>query len=253
MLSANAEQRANIKFLTKLGKSATETYNLLTEVYGDQCLSRTQVFEWFKKFMEGRKNVGNDPKSGRPPTAKTPENVEKVARIVRRDRRLSIRAISELTNINKESVRQILHDDLGMKKVCAKVVPKILTPQQKEHRVNCYMWKNASWVLHHDNAPAHNALSVKRYLAKNNIPVMEHPPYSPDLAPCDFFLFPKIKSALKGTRFESVDAVKAKATQLLKSITQDDLQHCFQQWKIRMERCRDRGGDYIEGDNISTV
>jgi len=81
--------------------------------------------------------------------------------------------------------------------------------------------------------------------------VMEHPPYSPDIAPCDFFLFPKIKSALKGTRFESVDAVKAKASQLLNSLTQDDLQHCFQQWKIRMERCRDRRGDYIEGDNIS--
>jgi len=61
------------------------------------------------------------------------ENVEKVARIVRGDRRLSIRVISELTNINKESVRQILHDDLGMKKVWAKVVPKILTPEQKEH------------------------------------------------------------------------------------------------------------------------
>ena len=82
---------------------------------------------------------------------------------------------------------------------------------------------------------------------------MEHPPYSLDLAPCNFFLFRKIKSALKGTRFKSVDAVKAKATQLLNSITQDDLQHCFQQWKIRMERCRDRGGDYIEGDNISIV
>jgi hypothetical protein len=82
--------------------------------------------------MEGRKNLGHDPKSGRPSTAKTPENVEKVARIVRRDRRLSIRAISELTSINKESVTQILHEDLGMKKVCAKVVPKILTPQQKD-------------------------------------------------------------------------------------------------------------------------
>jgi hypothetical protein len=82
---------------------------------------------------------------------------------------------------------------------------------------------------------------------------MEHPPYSPDLALCDFFIFPKIKSVLKGTRFESVDAVNAKATQLLKSITQDDLQHYFQQWKIRMERCRDRGGDYIEQDNISIV
>ena len=67
------------------------------------------------------------------------------------------------------------------------------------------------------------------------------------------FLFPKIMSALKGTRFKSVDAVKAKVTQLLNSLTQDDLQHCFQQWKIRMERCRDRGGDYIEGDNISIV
>ena len=113
------------------------------------------------------------------------------------------------------------------------------------------MWKNASWILHHDNAPAHNTLSVKRYLAKNNIPVMGHPQYSPDLASCDFFLVPKIKSALKGTRFESVDAAKAKETQLLNSLTQDDLQHCFQQWKIRMERCRDRGGDYIEGDSIS--
>jgi len=50
-----------------------------------------------------------------------------------------------------------------------------------------------------------------------------------------------------------MDAVKAKATQLLNSITQDDLQHCFQQWKIHMEQCRDRGGDYIEGDNILIV
>jgi histone-lysine N-methyltransferase SETMAR len=115
------------------------------------------------------------------------------------------------------------------------------------------MWKNALWVFHHDNTPAHKALSVKKYLAKRNIPVMEHPPYSPDLSPSDFFLFPKIKSALKGTRFEFVDAVKAKATQLLKSITQDELQHCFQQRKIRMERWRDRGGVYIEGDNISIV
>jgi len=137
MPSANVEQRVIIKFLTKLRKSATETYNLLTEVYGDQYLSRTQVFEWFKKFKEGREYAEDDPKSGRPSTAKTQENVEKVARVVRGDRRMSIRAISELTNINKESVRQILHDYLGMKKVCAKVMPKILKPEQKEHRVNC--------------------------------------------------------------------------------------------------------------------
>ena len=71
------------------------------------------------------------------------------------------------------------------------------------------MWKNGSLVLHQDNAPAHNALSVKSFLTKHKITVLEHPPYSPDLAPPDFFLFPKIECALKGTRFESVDAVKA--------------------------------------------
>ncbi|GFX98454.1 HTH_48 domain-containing protein [Trichonephila clavipes] len=54
------------------------------------------------------------------------------------------------------------------------------------------MCKEKSWIFHQDNAPAHSALSVKRFLAKHNIPVLEHPPYSPDLAPCDFYLFPKL-------------------------------------------------------------
>jgi len=114
------------------------------------------------------------------------------------------------------------------------------------------MWNNSSWVIHQDNAPAHNALSIKTFLKKHKITAMEHPPYSPDLAPCDF-LFPKMKSALKGTRFESVDAVKAKATELMNKLSEDDMQHCFQQWKIRMARCRDRGVKYNEGDNISIV
>jgi len=51
------------------------------------------------------------------------------------------------------------------------------------------MWKNGSWVLHQDNAPAHNALSVKTFLTKHKITVFELPPYSPDLAPCDIFYF----------------------------------------------------------------
>jgi hypothetical protein len=88
---------------------------------------------------------------------------------------------------------------------------------------------------------------------KHKITLLEHPPHLPDLAPCDFFLFPKIKSALKRTRFESIDAVKAKATELMNKLSEDDLQHCFQQWKIRMEWCGDQGGECIEGENISIV
>ena len=115
------------------------------------------------------------------------------------------------------------------------------------------MWKNVSWILHHDNAPAHNALSVKRYLAKKKHSNDGTSTVLSGLSTVRLFLFPKIKSVLKGTRFKSMDAVKAKATQLLNSLTQDDLHHCFQWWKIRMERCRDRRGGYIEGDNISIV
>jgi histone-lysine N-methyltransferase SETMAR len=76
------------------------------------------------------------------------------------------------------------------------------------------------------------------FLVKHNIPVLEHPPYSPDLAPCDFYLFPKVKSALKGTRFESFEAVKEKSARIMKELTKE-------QWKIRMERYRDRAGVYF--------
>ncbi|VVC33042.1 Transposase, type 1 [Cinara cedri] len=108
-----------------------------------------------------------------------------------------------------------------------------------------------SWILHQDNAPAHNALSVKQYLAGKRTPVLEHAPYSPDLAPCDFILFPKMKSALKGTRSESMEAVKQKTAELLKALTNEDFQHCFDQWKKRMEMCVARGGEYIEGEHLN--
>ena len=62
-------------------------------------------------------------------------------------------------------------------------------------------------MLHHDNVPSHNALSIWEFLAKNNIAIMNQPPYSPDLAPCDF-LFPKLKGTIKGTRFNDADIKK---------------------------------------------
>jgi hypothetical protein len=92
MLSLEVEQRVNVKFLAKLEKSATETYNLLIEVYGDECLFRTQVFEWFIRFKEGRGEIEDDPCPGRPCTSQTDANIGKVGEIVRG---LSIRAVAE--------------------------------------------------------------------------------------------------------------------------------------------------------------
>jgi len=87
------------------------------------------------------------------------------------------------------------------------------------------MLKNDSWVLHQDNSPAHNALSVKTFFTKHKITVLEHPSYSPYLNPRDFHYCPKTKSALNVTRFDSVDAMKAKATELMNKLTEDDLQN----------------------------
>ena len=60
------------------------------------------------------------------------------------------------------------------------------------------LWRSGDWFFHHDNAPAHSALRTREFLAKHSITVLPHTPYSPDLAPCDFFLFPKLKRPLKG-------------------------------------------------------
>ncbi|KAG5321996.1 MOS1T transposase, partial [Acromyrmex heyeri] len=210
MCDEKHEQRINVKFLVKLKKTPTKCYKLLKEAYGENSLSRARVFEWYKRFSEGRESIEDDQHPGRPVSVSTPQTVIKINEIM----------------IN-----------------CQKILRERVRKKRSE------LWKNKSWILHQDNAPAHNALSVKRYLAARGTPVLEHAPYSPDLAPCDFFLFPKIKSALKGTRFESMEEVKRKSAELLNVLTKEDFQHCFDQWKKRMERCVARGGEYIEGEH----
>ena len=106
------------------------------------------------------------------------------------------------------------------------------------------------WVLHHDNAPAHSAISVKQFLAHKTILTLEHAPYSPDLAPCDFFLFPKLKSFLKGTRSDDLEDIKRRTTACLKVVTPEDFQGCFEAWKKRMQKCINSKGEYFEGDRI---
>jgi len=136
MLSVNVEQRFNVKFCVKIGKPTTETYDLLKKLYGDECLSRTQVFGWFKMFKEGREEIGDAQRPGRPSTSKTDANIEKVGENVRQNRRLSIPAVAELINMHKETVRQILHNNFNMKKVYSKMMQRFLTPEQKEIRMN---------------------------------------------------------------------------------------------------------------------
>ena len=86
MSDCKSEQRANIKLLFKLEISATENVQLLTEAYGEDCVSRARVFQWHKRILEGRESVKDDDRPGRPRTAVTEDNIEKVRDVIRKDR-----------------------------------------------------------------------------------------------------------------------------------------------------------------------
>jgi histone-lysine N-methyltransferase SETMAR len=96
------------------------------------------------------------------------------------------------------------------------------------HRKGHKLWPNYL-ILHHDNSPAHKALSFKQFLAQKSITEMEHPPCSPDLALNDFWLFPEIKSALKGRRFQDIEDIQTDVTTELKAFPQ--------QWQHRCANC----------------
>jgi len=128
------EQRCAIRLCVKLGESATVTYETLQRAYGEHSLSRAQVFRWHKSFLEGREQVEDESFAGRPSTSKTDDNVERVRSLVWSDRRLTLRMISSELNLNRFTAHQILTQDLGMRKVCAKMVRKNLTTEQKASR-----------------------------------------------------------------------------------------------------------------------
>jgi len=111
------------------------------------------------------------------------------------------------------------------------------------------LFANNSWILHHDNAPAHTALSVWEFLATKQITVLEHPAYSPALDPSGFFLFPKITEILKGRHFDDIDDIRSNTTAALKAIPQNHFQNCFEEWTRRWHRCIASQREYFEGDH----
>jgi len=112
-------------------------------------------------------------------------------------------------------------------------------------------WHSGNWILHHDNAPAHRAVTTNEFLAEHNISSLPQPSYSPDLAPCDFFLFPQLKKTMKGRRFDYVEDIQAYAMRQLRALNKSDYQRCFCQWQERWNKCIQAQGYYFEGDKTN--
>ncbi|UYV71914.1 hypothetical protein LAZ67_9001136 [Cordylochernes scorpioides] len=134
-MERSLEQRYAIKFCVRLGKNATETFQMLQKAFKDDCISRSQSGKCHKAFKEGREEVADEPRSGRPTTARTEENVDRVLEVLRTDRRLSIQKIADTLHVSTFVVHGIVTEDLQMRKVCEKLVPKVLTQDQKKLRV----------------------------------------------------------------------------------------------------------------------
>ena len=106
------------------------------------------------------------------------------------------------------------------------------------------LFKSGQWHFHQDNAPVHNSILVTDYLTKMGIKTVPQPPYSPDLAPCDFCLFPK----LTGCRYETIEEMKEAVTKAIDTLTHEDFHGAFQKLLEWYNKCIAAGGDYFEGD-----
>jgi histone-lysine N-methyltransferase SETMAR len=102
-------------------------------------------------------------------------------------------------------------------------------------------------MLHHDNASSHNAAVVTQYLRNEGVERLPHPPYSPDLAPCDFFLFPRIKKELSGKSFDKVEHLARAVQAVVDGISKREYEKSFESWQNRLKRCIEFNGEYFEG------
>ena len=90
--------------------------------------------------------------------------------------------------------------------------------------------------FHQDNAPCHWSMLVTNWKADKGMKTVWHPPYSPDLAPCDFFLFPRMKDSLRRVRFHSAEELKQASKKYLKRLLKKGFKKVFQDWKRRMKK-----------------
>ena len=104
------------------------------------------------------------------------------------------------------------------------------------------LFESSQRHFHRDNTPVHNSILITDYLSKMGIKTLPQHPYNEDLAPCDFWLFPK----LRGCRYETIKEMKEAVTKVIDTLTQEDFHGAFQKL-LEQYKCITARGDYFEG------
>ena len=208
MQSGHEEERFTIKLYFKLGKNATKTYGMLQTVFGASCMNRASVFEWHKRFKEGREFVKDDERCGRNKEVNTPELIGQRVRV-------------------RVTMYEVLRE-----------------LRKRFHQKRPALFKSGQWHFHQDSAPVHNSSFVTDYLTKMGIKTVPQPPYSQDLAPYDFWLFPKLRVC----RYETIEEMKEALTKVIDTLTQKNSDGAFQKLLEWYNKCIAAGGDYFKGN-----
>lgn len=347
---ADCEVRAVIRFLSARNISAAEIHRQITEVYGPNIMSDSKVRKWVRAFNEGRENVHDEPRSGRPSVI-SDELVHAVDDKIREDRRFTISDLDvNFPNVSRTTLYRIVSEHLNFRKLCSRWVPRLLTESHKMKRMASALafleryheegdslldhivtgdetwvshitpeskrqsmeWRHTSspvkvkakqtiskrkvmatvfWDRHgvllvdfmergttinaaaycatltklrraiqnkrrgllssgvlllHDNARPHTANDTQTLMKKFGWEQMDHPPYSPDLAPSDFHLFRYLKEFLGGKRFDTDDEVKEAVEDWLSSQAADFYDLGIKKLVERYDKCLNKYGNYVE-------
>ena len=180
-------------------------------------MGRTQVFDCFRRFKEIRTSVESDPRLGQP-------FFFFILRVL-------------YTTSTLPTGKQLTRNSTWRScDVCLNQFPE--NDRKK--------WRVGDWILHYDNAPAQTSHLAQQFLAKHGTAQLQQPPYSPDLAPCDFFLFPRLKRVLKGHRFEANGGHQTKFDEDTIRHPEIGVRKCFQQWQKCWAKCVAAEGNYVE-------
>ena len=125
------EQRMCMKFCCSLGKHFTEAFQLLNQAQGEDCMIRTQCYEWFKHFKE----VGEDPRTEQTSTSTKDNHVERVHAVIRGNHRLTVGEVADRVSISMGSCHHILTEKLQVRRISAEFVPHLFSDDQKENHV----------------------------------------------------------------------------------------------------------------------
>jgi hypothetical protein len=142
----------------------------------------------------------------------------RLQKLIMENPRITYGEIMETLHIGSAAITNLLKNSLHMKTVMCRFVPHFLT----------------------------DAKITQEFLANNKIETKPHPPYSPDLAPCDFWLFPGLKRQLRGQSFRSIEELDSVVMGYFDSIPKEKWLKCFRMWKEMLNKCIELGGEYIE-------